>query len=455
MFDNKLHKSHLLLGRRLGESDEHTAYGTRPRSKQRSGEPLTTCAEFTAPPEDTFGGCLPCKRSNSSGLAIPAAYGRCLRCLVESRRPFLIGRPGMGAPEEVTCALVTKLGQSIAADAKSQQAVNETKKAFFGSKMIHTLKVLNGVATSSEEDVKAYGQCYWAALNRSDLIVRLGGEMQMTLRKPLDVCTRTGSKHFHKVDIMLAHSGHFPSRLLHHLTLNPWTLMLDLLAGRLQRGDAWLGASGTTASQAAHELDEDLEQLDHSSNWSHTRSAVHSIPASWNSTEVNDAFSWVTALRGRTVAIVSPFNQSISQQLAKGPHALWGRYARHVMPTGIRFKPVASPQNLAKHVESAGGWRDAFDELIARVDAAMPFDVALIGCGGLGMPLAAYLRATNRSAMYNGGDLQLWFGVYGKRWLYYEKALAAGNHSFFRNWVRPSAAETPTGAGLVEGGTYW
>ena len=44
------------------------------------------------------------------------------------------------------------------------------------------------------------------------------------------------------------------------------------------------------------------------------------------------------------------------------------------------------------------------------VDAAMPFDVALIACGGLGMPLGAHLRATNRSAMYNGGDLQLWFG---------------------------------------------
>ena len=112
------------------------------------------------------------------------------------------------------------------------------------------------------------------------------------------------------------------------------------------------------------------------------------------------------------------------------------------------------------------------------VDAAMPFDVALIACGGLGMPLGAHLRATNRSAMYNGGDLQLWFGcacavraepnapnkeidlfdrlarrirVYGKRWW----GLGKMNLTFVENWVRPSAAETPAGASAVEGGTYW
>ena len=32
------------------------------------------------------------------------------------------------------------------------------------------------------------------------------------------------------------------------------------------------------------------------------------------------------------------------------------------------------------------------------------------------MLLGSYLLETNRSAMYHGGELQLWFGVYGRRW---------------------------------------
>ena len=90
--------------------------------------------------------------------------------------------------------------------------------------------------------------------------------------------------------------------------------------------------------------------------------------------------------------------------------------------------------------------------LAASVDAAGSFDLALIACGGLGMLLGAYLRATNRSAMYNGADLQLWFGVFGRRW---GLGLGALNLSFVKNWVRPAAAEVPTGALLVEGGAYW
>ena len=60
--------------------------------------------------------------------------------------------------------------------------------------------------------------------------------------------------------------------------------------------------------------------------------------------------------------------------------------------------------------------------------------------------------ATNRSAIYHGADLQLWFGIYGRRWA----ALGKMNLSFsMEHWVRPTAAETPTGANIVEGGTYW
>lgn len=142
---------------------------------------------------------------------------------------------------------------------------------------------------------------------------------------------------------------------------------------------------------------------------------------------------------------------SISVQLAKGGRALWGPYAQYVMPDGIRFKVVSAPQNIGKAKESSD-WRHAYDTLVARVDAAGRFDLALIACGGLGMLLGAHLRATNRSAMYSGADLQLWFGVFGRRW---GLGLGALNLSFIKTWVRPSALEVPPGALVVEGGAYW
>lgn len=70
-----------------------------------------------------------------------------------------------------------------------------------------------------------------------------------------------------------------------------------------------------------------------------------------------------------------------------------------------------------------------------------------------GMPLGLHIRnVLHRSAIYSGADLQLWFGVYGRRWW----GLGRLNLSFVNEqWVRPAEAETPRGASVVEGGTYW
>jgi hypothetical protein len=373
---------------------------------------MPNCAEALRPPTSLFGGCLPCPRApkNSSTLAVTAADSSCLRCLLESGQPFLIGRPGMGAPEEVSCQIATGTVYHASFKGHSENAT-AIASAFFASERA-TLKTLNGVLTASEEDARMYARCYWAAVNASDLIVRIGGGIDMPLRKPLDVCSRSGAKHFHKTDVLLARSGHFPSRVFQgYFALNPWMLVADRL-------------------------------VSHQAPGADSESHTHLLSA---------AFAWVHALRGKTVAIVHPFHTSIPSQLAKGGAALWGPYARYVMPHGIRFKVVAAPQNLAKSRESAN-WHAAFDTLVARTDAAMPFDLAVIACGGLGMPLGAHLRATNRSAMYNGGDLQMWFGVYGRRW---DRDVGRLNVSFAHNWVRPLANETPLGAGAVEGGTYW
>lgn len=46
-----------------------------------------------------------------------------------------------------------------------------------------------------------------------------------------------------------------------------------------------------------------------------------------------------------------------------------------------------------------------------------PYDVALVSCGGFGMILSDYIYTElNKSVMYVGGSLQLYFGITGNRW---------------------------------------
>ena len=178
---------------------------------------MPSCLARLQPPTATFNGCVPCPQApaGASELATAAFDSRCIKCLLESREPFLIGRPGMGAPEEVSCALATH-----------ERGFGNNSAAFFARERA-TLKTLNGVLTTDEADARHYAQCYWAAVNGSDLIVRLGGGHVFPLRQPTTICTKPGSKHFHKVDVLLAQSGHFPSRVLSPFALNPWMLIAN------------------------------------------------------------------------------------------------------------------------------------------------------------------------------------------------------------------------------------
>ena len=338
------------------------------------------CVDHYLPTRRSFGGCLPCPQYEGkihSGLAnetwkvdmqSAALAGECIRCLLESGEPFFVGRPGMGSPEEIACRITT--GELVDSDWHNLSELI--------SKQRRRLKMLNGVPTDNAEDAIQYARCYAAAINISDVIVRIGGGLtgvSMPLRKPDHVCPRPGSQHHHKVDVLLAHSGHFPARVLSDRGLNPWMIAAYHMTREL--------ATATPVGEEWHLL--------------------------------SRIFAWTRALQGRTVLVVHPFNTSIVSQLRRGSRAIWGSFADWIIPAGIRFKVVAPPQNLARSNESSN-WREALDTIIQRVDAAGHFDLAMISCGGLGMLLGAHLLATNRSSMYHGGSLQLWFGVFGHRW---------------------------------------
>ena len=85
----------------------------------------------------------------------------------------------------------------------------------------------------------------------------------------------------------------------------------------------------------------------------------------------------------------------------------------------------------------------------------LDFDIALVGCGGYGLPICNYiLKNLKKSAIYVGGGLQLLFGIMGKRWEtspYWKEIIKVHNPSF----IRPSGDEILKNHEFIEQGCYW
>lgn len=79
------------------------------------------------------------------------------------------------------------------------------------------------------------------------------------------------------------------------------------------------------------------------------------------------------------------------------------------------------------------------------------FDVALIGCGAYGLPLAAHVKRIGKKAVHMGGILQFLFGIKSIR---YEENPTICKY-INEHFVYPNESERPQNANLVEGGCYW
>jgi hypothetical protein len=79
----------------------------------------------------------------------------------------------------------------------------------------------------------------------------------------------------------------------------------------------------------------------------------------------------------------------------------------------------------------------------------LQYDVALIGAGAYGLPLAAHAKASGAVGVHLGGITQMLFGIYGARW---EKQY---RHHINDAWERPDPHKRPPGYKKVEGGCYW
>lgn len=156
---------------------------------------------------------------------------------------------------------------------------------------------------------------------------------------------------------------------------------------------------------------------------------------------------WSRALKGKKVLIIHPFAKTIVTQYEHREQIFPNT---EILPEFTLLTQEAVQTVAGNKDERFDTWFDALDYMYSEA-MKTDFDIALLGCGAYGFPLAAKLKKAGKQAIHMGGMLQILFGIKGQRWdsdpivaPYYNDA-----------WVRPSDGEKPKNSNVVEGGCYW
>lgn len=159
---------------------------------------------------------------------------------------------------------------------------------------------------------------------------------------------------------------------------------------------------------------------------------------------------WTIALAGKKVLVVHPFEETIKTQFQKKNFL----FKNPDMLPDFELKTLKAVQSVAGNGSDTGfkDWFEALDFMKDKIDK-IDFDIAILGCGAYGMPLAAHIKRMGKQAFHLGGETQAMFGIKGKRW---ETPSYNYQERFYNDyWVRPFSIDTPQNINKVEDGCYW
>lgn len=155
---------------------------------------------------------------------------------------------------------------------------------------------------------------------------------------------------------------------------------------------------------------------------------------------------WSYYLKGKKVLVVHPFSGSIQSQFKKRTELFKNP---KVLPD-FQLMTYQAVQTLGGGNGEFNSWFEALEKMqndISKID----FDIAIIGAGAYGLPLASFVKEMGKKSIHLGGATQMLFGVYGRRW---------ETHTDFKDiinehWIKPQLDEKPKNANNVENACYW
>lgn len=157
---------------------------------------------------------------------------------------------------------------------------------------------------------------------------------------------------------------------------------------------------------------------------------------------------WTLALKDKKILVVHPFAKSIESQYKIKNKIFKGV---HTLPDFdlITYKAIQSMTGIKP--EGFDNWFEALDSMKSDI-SKIEFDIAILGCGSYGMPLATFIKKDlKKKAVHLGGNVQILFGIKGSRW---------ENDTKFKpfinpHWVKPLPEETPVEHQTIDNGSYW
>ena len=156
--------------------------------------------------------------------------------------------------------------------------------------------------------------------------------------------------------------------------------------------------------------------------------------------------TWVKALVDKKVLVINSFSDSIEFQYKRKSELVKSK--EYELPA---FELITYKTMVTQCDERPNGYKNFFEvynkmlEDIKQID----FDIALIGAGAYGFPLAVEIKKMGKIAIETCGSTPLFFGVYGERNL----REGVGKH-MTDAWIRP-IEEKPKRYKEIEGGCYW
>lgn len=190
--------------------------------------------------------------------------------------------------------------------------------------------------------------------------------------------------------------------------------------------------------------------------WNHQEEYIHNIPDTIQLCKIRELEPWFydepwsQYLEGKKVLIIHPFEADIQRQYHKNITGMALYRNPKILPK-FDLKTIKAVQTIAGEKTEFDTWFDALHHMEKQIDE-IDFDIAIIGCGAYGFPLASYIKNKGKQAIHLGGVTQLLFGIKGKRWEEWEHYtnLRADNG---KHWIFPT--EKPKNYQKIEGGCYW
>lgn len=157
--------------------------------------------------------------------------------------------------------------------------------------------------------------------------------------------------------------------------------------------------------------------------------------------------NWMPALEGKKVLVIHPFEGTIRKQY---PY-LKKLFKNPEMAPSYKLITIKAVQSIAgNRPEIFNDWFEALEWMKRQIDEK-DFDIAIIGCGAYGFPLAAYVKQIGKKAIHLGGATANLFGIRSNA---VDQNIELGK-LVNDYWVRASLDETPTGIEKVERARYW